>query len=138
MIGLDTNVLARYYVDDATDKEAVRQRVVAKRLIESGQPLKVATTVLLELEWVLRGYYEFTRTDISGVFEHLLALSHVTVQDAATANRALVAYSSGFDFADALHHAGYADCDSVASFDDKGFARKANKRAMLPRVSVPR
>ncbi len=138
MIGLDTNVLVRYYVDDADDKEAVRQRVAARRLIESGQPLKVATTVLLELEWVLRGYYEFTRTDISAVFEHLLALPHVTVQDAPTAKRALVAYSLGFDFADALHHASYADCESVASFDDKGFARKANKRAMLPRVSVPR
>ena len=138
MIGLDTNVLARYYVDDADDKEAVRQRVAARRLIESGQPLKVATTVLLELEWVLRGYYEFTRTDISSVLEHLLAMPHVTVQDAPMTRRALVAYSLGFDFADALHHASYADCESVASFDDKGFVRKANKRAMLPRVSVPR
>ena len=138
MIGLDTNVLARYYVDDASDKEAVRQRAAAKRLIESGQSLRVATTVLMELEWVLRGYYEFTRTDISSVFEHLLAMPHVAVQDAPTTRRALVAYSLGFDFADALHHASYADCESVASFDDKGFARKANKRAMLPRISVPR
>ena len=98
----------------------------------------VATTVLLELEWVLRGYYEFARADISSVFRHLLALPHVTVQDESATQRALAAYSSGFDFADALHHASYADCESVASFDDKGFARKANKRAMLPRVSVPR
>ncbi len=36
MIGLDTNVLAR-------------------TLIESGQPLFLAKTVALELEWVLRG-----------------------------------------------------------------------------------
>ena len=93
MIGLDTNVLARYYVDDASDKEAVRQRAAAKRLIESGQSFRVATTVLMELEWVLRGYYEFTRTDISSVFEHLLAMPHVTVQDAPTTRRMLVAYS---------------------------------------------
>jgi len=41
MIGLDTDVLARYDVDDKTDAEAERQRAAAQRLIESGQPLMV-------------------------------------------------------------------------------------------------
>ena len=138
MVGLDTNVLARYYVDDAADKEATRQRIAAKRLIESGRALMVATTVLLEFEWMLRGYYEFSRTQIAAAFAHLLALPHVSIQNAVAVRAALVAYSEGFDFVDALHHASYADCESVATFDDKGFARKANKRAMLPRVTVPR
>ena len=137
MIGLDTNVLARYYVDDAADKEATRQRLAAQRLIESGRALVVATTVLLEFEWVLRGYYEFSRKQIAAAFEHLLSLPHVSIQNEAAVRAALVAYGEGFDFADALHHASYAACESLASFDDKGFARKANKRAMLPRVSVP-
>ena len=137
MVGLDTNVLARYYVDDAADKEATRQKIAAKRLIESGRALMVATTVLLEFEWVLRGYYEFSRTQIAAAFAHLLVLPHVSIQNAVAVRAALVAYSEGFDFADALHHASYADCESVATFDDKGFARKANKRAMLPRVSLP-
>ena len=53
MIGLDTNVLARYYIDDHTDAEAQRQRVAARRLIESGQPLMVCKSVILELEWVM-------------------------------------------------------------------------------------
>ena len=136
MIGLDTNVLARYYVDDAADKEATRQCLAAKRLIESGRPLMVATTVLLEFEWVLRGYYEFSRKQIAVVFEHLLALPHVSIQNEAVMQTALVSYGEGFDFADALHHASYAACESIATFDDKGFARKANKRAMLPRVNI--
>jgi len=34
MIGLDTNVLARYYIADRTDTEALRQRIAAQRLIE--------------------------------------------------------------------------------------------------------
>lgn len=34
MIGLDTNVLARYYVVDQSDVEAVRQRPLAQNLIE--------------------------------------------------------------------------------------------------------
>ena len=59
MIVLDTNVLARYYIDDEADTEAERQRLAARRLIESGQPLMVSKSVLLELEWVMRGYYGF-------------------------------------------------------------------------------
>lgn len=55
MIGLDTNVLARYYVEDQSDAEAKRQRTAARRLIESGQPLMVCKTVILELEWIMRG-----------------------------------------------------------------------------------
>ena len=86
---------------------------------------------------MLRGYYEFSRKQIAAVFEHLLALPHVSIQNEAVVQTALISYGEGFDFADALHHASYADCESVATFDDKGFARKASKRAMLPRVSVP-
>ena len=56
MIGLDVNVLARYYVEDAGDAEARKQRVAARRLMESGQPLMIGKMVLLELEWVLRGF----------------------------------------------------------------------------------
>jgi len=137
MIGLDTNVLARYYVDDAADKEAVRQRLAARALIESARPLKVAKTVLLELEWVLRGYYGSTRTEISRVFTHCLSLPNVTIEDRVAVERALDAYALGLDFADALHQASYAGCESVASFDDKGFARKAAKHNLLPSVKVP-
>jgi predicted nucleic-acid-binding protein len=51
MIGLDTNVLTRYYIADKADAEAARQHKAARRLIESGQPLMICKTVALELEW---------------------------------------------------------------------------------------
>lgn len=35
MIGLDTNVLARYYIADKADAEAAEQHEAARRLIES-------------------------------------------------------------------------------------------------------
>lgn len=41
MIGLDTNVLARYYVEDVGDAKTGLQREAARRLIESGRPLMV-------------------------------------------------------------------------------------------------
>ena len=81
MIGLDTNVLARYYIQDVGDAEAEKQRDAARRLIESGQPLKVCKTVLLELEWVMRGYYGFSAAEIIPILEHLLALPQVMIED---------------------------------------------------------
>jgi predicted nucleic-acid-binding protein len=137
MIGLDTNILARYYVEDAEDRQAVKQRTAARRLIESGKPLFIAKTVLLEFEWVLRGYYQYERAGIANVLAHCAALPNAAIEDDTAVNRAIAAYADGFDFADALHHASYVNCESVATFDDKGFACKANKKSMLPRVTIP-
>lgn len=136
-VGLDTNVLARYYVDDAADSEAKLQRERARRLIDSGQPLAVCKTVLLELEWVLRGYYRFTPDEVQQVFAHLLTLRQVLVEGRALVERAVAAHAGGLDFADALHHASYADCTRMASFDDRRFTRRAHKLALVPPVSLP-
>lgn len=137
MIGLDTNVFARYYVDDKADAEAQRQRVAAKRLIESGQPLMVCKTVILELEWLLRGYYGFAPTEVSSVFRHLLATPHLLVEDRDAVERALSNADTGLDFADALHHASYKSCASVATFDARKFARRAKKLGLAPAVMLP-
>ena len=138
MIGLDTNILARYYIQDKVDKEAAKQHQIARKLIEAGEPLMVCKTVLLEFEWVMRGYYQFSPSDIVNVFQHLLSLGHITLEDSASIKQAISNYESGFDFADALHHASYKDCISIASFDDKKFARKAKRMGLAPIVSVPK
>ena len=56
MIGLDTNILARYYIQDESDTEAEKQHTLARKLVESGEPLMVCKTVIHEFEWVMRGY----------------------------------------------------------------------------------
>ena len=137
MIGLDTNVLARYYVEDKTDSEAQRQRIVARRLIESGQPLMVCKTVILELEWLMRGYYGFAQAEAVSVFRHLLSLPYVSVEDRATVEQALSHCDAGLDLADALHHASYRACTSMASFDERKFARSAKKLGLVPKVVIP-
>ncbi len=137
MIGLDTNVLARYYVRDEGDAAARKQREAARRLMESGQPLMICKTVLLELEWVMRGYYRFSTAQIAGAMNHLLALPQVTVEDRESIVQALSHCEAGLALADALHHASYRGCDSVASFDDKQFARRARRMGLAPRVFVP-
>jgi predicted nucleic-acid-binding protein len=137
MIGLDTNILARYYVEDAGDTEAQRQRALALKLIESGQPLMVCKTVLLEFEWVLRGYYGFTPVEVIQVFEHLCALPQLTLEDRETVVQALSHAAAGLDFADALHLASYRGCVNMASFDDRRFARRAKRMGLMPPIVVP-
>lgn len=138
MIGLDTNILARYYIEDQADAESTKQRDAARRLVETGVPLAVCKTVLLEFEWVMRGYYEFERASILKVFRHLFALPHVMIEDQLVAEQALTNYASGLDFADALHHAAYRQCESVASFDDKKFRKRAQRLGLAPAIVVPR
>lgn len=137
MIGLDTNVLARYYIADAGDAESEAQREAARRLIESGKPLMVCKTVLLELEWVMRGHYGFLPEQVQGVLAHLMAQPHVQIEDRATVSLALAHYGKGLDFADALHHASYGDCQGMASFDDRRFARRAKRLGLIPTVRLP-
>lgn len=138
MTGLDTNVLARYYIDDCVDVEARRQRPVAQRLIDSGQPLSVCKTVILEFEWLMRANYNMKSPAISIVFRHMLSLTHVTVEDRTALTQALLNYERGIAFADALHHASYQDCDSMASFDDRKFARRVAALKLHPPVAIPR
>jgi predicted nucleic-acid-binding protein len=138
MIGLDTNILARYYIEDENDAEAERQRVAACRLIESGQALMICKTVILELEWLMRGYYEFGRQEAIAVVKHLLGQKHIFIEDRTAVEQALADCEAGLEFADALHHASFRQCDSVASFDDRKFARRAKRLGLSPSVFIPR
>ena len=131
MIGLDTNILARYYIEDKSDAEAVHQSITAQRLIDSGQLLVVSKTVILELEWLMRD-------EAIAAFQHLQTLKNIVIEDRDALAQALSEYEAGLEFADAFHHSCYRQCDSVASFDDKRFARRVKKLALSPPVIVPR
>ncbi len=39
--------------------------------------------------------------------------------------------------ADALHHASCNGCEAIASFDDRGFARRIRQLNLPPRVVIP-
>ncbi len=135
MIALDTNVLARYYVA-SSDVPSKKQGVAAKKLLESGKSLFVSKTVVLELEWVLRGYYKSPPDDVLSVLTHLLAMPNLEVEDRVAVELAVTALGDGFDFADALHHASARHCTSLATFDDKRFARRASAKGWKPPVKL--
>lgn len=135
MIALDTNVLARYYVV-SSDVPSQKQSAAAKKLLESGKLLFVSKTVVLELEWVLRGYYKSPPADVLTVLTHLLAMPNIELEDRVAVELAAAALGDGFDFADALHHASSRHCTSLATFDDKKFARRASAKAWKPPVKL--
>jgi predicted nucleic-acid-binding protein len=134
MLALDTNILARYYVHEGGAAQA--QQEVARVIVERGTQLFVAKTVVLELEWVLRGVYGHPPKDVCRVFEHLLSLEHVDIEDRSAVETALANLRKGLDFADALHHASSRACEAFLSFDARGFASKARRLAITPPVRV--
>jgi len=111
MIAIDTNVVVRYLVADDTE-----QFGRAAGLIE-GRPVFVCTTVILEVEWVLRAIYRLDRPAILRGLHDFAALPTVAVEDRSVLSQALDWADQGMDFADALHLASAEKCEAFASFD---------------------
>lgn len=79
MIAVDTNILARFYCDDPDDAEAVRQAPIARAIMRDSTALFVPLSVVLELEWVMRGFYRLPSSCFCAALDHLLGMPHVTV-----------------------------------------------------------
>jgi predicted nucleic-acid-binding protein len=130
---LDTNVLARFFVDDPDDPEAARQRPAA--VAAMSEPAFVTVTVLLELEWVLRGFYGLARDDVVRVLRALLGIEHIAIEDRELVSAAVGAFEAGLDFADALHLARSAQTSAFVTFDRR-FARRAANESLSPPVEL--
>ena len=122
MRSLDTNVLARFLVDDADDAQAAKQRPAAVSALS--QRAFVSVTVLMELEWVLRGFYLLPRRDIVRAMRALAGIEHLVLEDRDAVLSALEGVDGGLDFADALHIARSARATAFATFD-KRLAKRA-------------
>ena len=118
MIGLDTNVLVRYVVQDDP-----KQSLQATRLIESltgDAPGYVSVISVVELVWVLTGCYTSSKNEICEVLETLLRTKEIVVAHADTVWKALRVFKEGkADFADCLieRSAKEAGCSHTATFD---------------------
>ena len=133
MRALDTNVLARFFVDDADDAQAAKQRPAAVAALSERS--FVSATVLLELEWVMRGFYELPLKDIASVLRALAGIKHVTLEDRDAVLAAVDAFDKGLDFADALHLARSSRASGFATFD-KRLAKRAKSLALTPPVEL--
>ncbi len=120
MIGLDTNVLVRYIMQDD-----VRQAELASTLVESlteSSPGFVTQTSVVELVWVLSTSFKLDRKQIAQALDALLAAQQIIVDRADQVVRALRTYrSTTADFADCLieRTATSAGCRQTMTFDKK-------------------
>jgi predicted nucleic-acid-binding protein len=131
VIGLDTNVLVRYVMQDDP-----RQSARATRLVESltpDVPGFVPLVALVELVWVLGGSYGLARSQIATVLETLLRSKELVIDRADIVAQALQRFASGgADFADALieRTAAAAGCGTTMTFDQG--AAKAAGMTLVP------
>ncbi len=133
MKALDSNVLARFFVDDPDDAQLARQRPAA--IVALSDRAFVSVTVLLEFEWVMRGFYALSRRDISKVMRALVGIEHITLEDRSAVLAALDAFDRGVDFADALHLARSSRATAFATFDQR-LAKRARGLALTPPVEL--
>lgn len=138
MIAVDTNVLARFYCEDPNDPEAEKQRPIARRLMIESPAVFVPLSVILEFEWVMRGFYEAQPESFGATIDHLLGLPHVTVERWDAVKDALDLHRKGLDFADALHIACSSACESFVTFDDRKWVRRARRLRLKPEVTLAR
>ncbi len=130
MPSLDTNVLVRWLVDDdATQNARVQKLFDSARADRSA--LFVPSTVMLELEWVLRSRYRFDKTSVLQAFNALLETQELEFQAEAAIEWALHLYREGpAEFADCMH-AGL--CSTIGQVPLLTFDQKAAK---LPGVQL--
>jgi len=117
VIGLDTNVLVRYAVQDDVEQAAAATYVI-ENLSDSDSAF-VSVVVIVELTWVLRRAYQAEDRLIAAVVRSLLDATEINVQDADAVRRSLERTAGGKEFTDALiaeigHLAG---CSHTLTFD---------------------
>ncbi|MDB5819080.1 MAG: VapC toxin family domain ribonuclease [Rhizobacter sp.] len=120
MIGLDTNVIVRYIMQDDA-----KQSAKATRFIEALTPAApgfVTLVCLIEIFWVLSSSYALTREQIGQVLDALLSVKQLVVAESETIVRALRVFNTtSADFADCLIERGAAaaGCIATMTFDVK-------------------
>ena len=120
MPGLDTNVLARWILNDDPRQSARVQRLF-EEVRQRRSALFVPSTVMLELEWVLRSRYKLGKSAVLEAYNALLETQELEFQDEPALERALSLYrQASADFADCMHagQCGSADRAPMITFDD--------------------
>ncbi len=113
MIAIDTNLVVRYLTGDHPEQSAR-----ARKLVDEN-PVFVGLTVVLEVEWVLRGAYGFGVGDVTRALRAFAGLPTVTIAETDLVAAALDLADKGLDFADALHLGQAQACEGFVTFDRK-------------------
>lgn len=102
MIGLDTNVVIRYLVQDDPVQAALATRVFENELSAANKGL-ICPVVLCEVVWVLLRAYKQKKDKVRDVVRTLLLADNIEIQYRDSVWKALREYEHGTaDFSDCL------------------------------------
>ena len=113
MIGLDTNVLMRYFGQD--DAQQSPQADAIFDFLTADAPGWVGLAAILELVWVMTRVKGAGRVVIADTLDQLLAMETMAVEQASTVANAVRRFRSG--------KAEFADCLIAASAQSAGCSR---------------
>lgn len=119
MIGLDTNVLVRYFAEDDPAQARAAARLIERKL-SAESPGHISCIVLAELAWVLDRSYGSPKATIIEIIDGLLASPALVIEQKSAVRQALQAYRGGAgDFADCLiaELNATAGCEATLTFD---------------------
>jgi predicted nucleic-acid-binding protein len=128
MIGLDTNIVVRYLVQDEPDQSECANRIIDKAVADK-ELLGISLVTLCETVWVLERCYNTTKTEIIEVLKQLLHTRQIQIEHKTVVWQALHDFEclEGIDFSDCLIGRQNLANDCVFTYTfDKNAAKKLN------------
>ncbi len=132
MKGIDTNVLARYLVQDEPAQSRLASQFVEK-VSREGDTIFINLVVLCELVWVLQGAFKVEKEVLVDTLSKILIAKEFNVESPDIAKKALELFrTASVDFSDALIAAKNTalGCKKTVTFDQKA-AKKLNAFELL-------
>jgi len=119
VIGLDTNVVVRYLVQDEPDQSATASMVIDA--LTEKDPGFLSLVTVVELYWVLRRAYKLSTARCAELIEGLLDARELRVGQDSIVRAALTASRGGLDFPDAViaELGRVAGCEHTVTFDQR-------------------
>lgn len=118
MTGLDTNILARYLLQD--DSHQSPQADLVLECLTPEEPGWVGVVTILELVWVLTRQNRVRRAELAEILRQLLTREEIVVEQTEILQKALYQFQMGkADFADCVIAASAkaAGCSRTLTFD---------------------
>ena len=121
MIGLDTNILVRYFAQDDPIQSPKATEIIERRLSEENRGF-VSVVAMVETVWVLDRAYNLPDHEIATAIERTLQADVLVVENEQEVFTAMIVLKEGRgSFADALIGAlgARAGCIRTLTFDQK-------------------
>jgi predicted nucleic-acid-binding protein len=131
VIGLDTNVLVRFFVQDNTAQNARVDEVFAS--LSADEPGWIGLITLAELTSVMTRIFKVSRAGMIQIMDHLLSLPEIVFEHRDIVVEAFLLYrTKSRDFADCLIacSARAAGCSGTVTFDRRA-ARDAGMELLV-------